>query len=76
MRCSFILIFYDRKPCNDEEYKIPLLVLNSAINPMAYAFYKKDITQEIKRRIYCVTVKKRNRVVEPVNADNCFTLES
>ena len=76
MRCSFILIFYDRKPCNDEEYKIPLLVLNSAINPMAYAFYKRDIKQEIERRICCVTAKKRNRVVEPVNADNCFTLES
>ncbi|XP_078367120.1 octopamine receptor beta-2R-like [Oculina patagonica] len=71
IRCSFVLIFNDRKPCNDEKYKIPLLVLNSAINPVAYAFYKRDIKKEIKRRICCVIGKKRIQV-----EDTCFTLES
>ncbi|KAJ7333595.1 hypothetical protein OS493_017137 [Desmophyllum pertusum] len=33
MRCSYVLLFNDDKPCNDHEYKIPLVVLNSAINP-------------------------------------------
>ncbi|XP_078367107.1 octopamine receptor beta-2R-like [Oculina patagonica] len=75
IRCSFARIFHDRKPCNDEEYKIPLLILNSAINPVAYAFYKRDIKKEIKRCISCVIGKKRNKI-ESVYEDNCFTLES
>ncbi|XP_078367061.1 octopamine receptor beta-2R-like [Oculina patagonica] len=54
IRCSFVLVFIDHEPCNDEEYKIPLLVLNSAINPVAYAFYKSDIKKEIKRKICCI----------------------
>ena len=75
IRCTFVLIFNGRKPCNDEQYKIPLLVLNSAINPVAYAFFKRDIKKEIKRRICCVMREKRNEV-EHVNENNCFTLES
>ena len=75
IRCTFVVIFNDGKPCNDEQYKIPLLVLNSAINPVAYAFFKRDIKKEIKRRICCVMRKKRNEV-EPVIEDNCFPLES
>ncbi|XP_020620003.1 histamine H2 receptor-like [Orbicella faveolata] len=53
IRCSFKIILKE-KNCNDEEYKIPLLVLSSAINPVAYAFFKRDIKREIKRRIFCV----------------------
>ena len=53
IRCSFIYLLKGKK-CNDEEYKIPLLLLNSAINPVAYAFFKRDIKKEIKRRISCV----------------------
>jgi len=53
IRCSFKIFLKDTK-CNDEEYKIPLLLLNSAINPVSYAFFKKDIMKEIKRRIVCV----------------------
>ncbi|XP_078367073.1 octopamine receptor beta-2R-like [Oculina patagonica] len=74
IRCTFVYFFNDRKPCNDEQYKIPLLVLNSAINPVAYAFYKRDIKKEINRCICCVDVKQRNKV-HPV-LDNCFTLQS
>ena len=56
IRCSLTLILKKGK-CNDEEYKVPLLVLNSAINPIAYAFLKRDIKKEIKRRIFCVILK-------------------
>ena len=75
IRCTFLNIFNGRKPCNDEEYKIPLFVLNSAINPVAYAFYKRDIKKEIKRRFCCVSATKRNKV-ETVNEESCFTVKS
>ena len=48
LRCTLVFIF-ENGQCNDEEYKLPLLVLNSAINPVAYAFFKRDIKKEIKR---------------------------
>ena len=35
LRYSFIYILKDETPCDDREYKIPLLVLNSAINLVA-----------------------------------------
>ena len=75
LRCTFVYIFNSSKPCNDQEYKIPLIVLNSAINPVAYAFFKKDIKKEIQRRVCCVIRKQRNKV-EPFNKDNCFIIES
>lgn len=51
-RCSFVLIFKDHEPCNDLPYKVPLIVLNSAANPIAYAVFKRDIKKEFKRRLY------------------------
>ena len=48
LRCSFKLLLHGNAVCNDQEYKVPLLVLNSAINPIAYAFFKRDIKKEIK----------------------------
>ena len=54
LRCGYILLFKTGKTCDDEEYKIPLLVLNSAINPIAYAFYKQDIKKEMTKCIFCV----------------------
>ena len=50
MRCS-LLMLTDRK-CNDFHYKIPLEVINSGINPIAYAFFKRDIKQECKRLLF------------------------
>ena len=41
MRCS--LLFLTGQSCNDFHYKIPLVVINSGINPIAYAFFKRDI---------------------------------
>ena len=54
LRCGFLQLFQTTitsgsSPCKDENYKIPILVLNSAINPLAYAFFKRDIKKEFKR---------------------------
>jgi len=59
IRCSLVHIF-KIGVCDDNEYKIPLLVLNSAINPVAYAFFKRDIKKEVKTTCppYC---RKRAR---------------
>ena len=48
LRCSFTILFHTTS-CKDENYKIPFLVLNSAINPLVYAFFKRDIKKEFKR---------------------------
>ena len=48
MRCSLLLLT-GHKCGNDFHYKIPLQVINSGINPIAYAFFKRDIQQECKR---------------------------
>lgn len=52
LRCSFVFILNGDKPCYDRHYKVPILVLNSAINPLAYAIFKKDIKKEFKRLLY------------------------
>ena len=57
--CSvFLLSVSFTKKCNDTEYKIPLLVLNSAINPLAYALLKRDIKEEFKIVTYVVRFKQ------------------
>ena len=50
MRCS--LLFLTGQRCNDLNFKIPLQVINSGINPIAYAFFKRDIKQECKRLLF------------------------
>ena len=52
LRCSFLILLSSL--CEDEQYKIPILVLNSAINPLAYAFFKRDIKKELKRLVGAV----------------------
>ena len=47
MRCS--LLFLTGQSCNDYSFKITLQVINSGINPIAYAFFKRDIKREFKR---------------------------
>ena len=51
LRCSLLVVFDTNASCKDEQYKIPVLVLNSAINPLSYAFFKRDIKKEFKRLI-------------------------
>ena len=50
LHCSFVHdLFSDHKRCNDLHYKVPLLVLNSVVNPFAYAILKRDIKNDFKR---------------------------
>ena len=63
LRCGFLILFETTRtsgssPCKDENYKIPILVLNSAINPLAYAFFKRDIKKEFKRLVGAVFYRK------------------
>ena len=51
MRCSLLLLT-GHKCDNDFHYKIPLQVINSGINPIVYAFFKRDIQQECKRLLF------------------------
>ena len=60
MRCS--LLFLTGQSCNDFHYKIPLQVINSGINPIAYAFFKRDIKQECKRLLQKASLIN-NRIV-------------
>ena len=59
LNCSFLLLSSPK--CDDENYKIPFLVLNSAINPLAYAFFKRDIKKEFRKLIGQVIFKKSNQ---------------
>ena len=54
LRCSFVYILNDHKPCNDLEYTIPIVVLNSAVNPSVYPVFKRDVKNEFKD--YCLSV--------------------
>ena len=48
LRCS-ISVLHDNNDCDDFHYKMPLQVVNSGINPLAYAVFKRDIKAELKR---------------------------
>ena len=41
LRCSLVVLSDTNASCKDEQYKVPVLVLNSAINPLSYAFFQK-----------------------------------
>ena len=51
LRCSLVLLSDSNASCKDRQYKIPVLVLNSAFNPLSYAFFKIDIKKELRRSI-------------------------
>ena len=61
MRCS--LLFLTGQSCNDYSFKITLQVINSGINPIAYAFFKRDIQQECKRLLFERRQLINNRIV-------------
>ena len=63
LRCSFAGLL--NLPCDDLSYKIPLLILNSAINPWAYALFKRDIRAMVKRLI-CRETSRNNNSVMPI----------
>ena len=51
--------------CNDVKYKIPILVSNSSINPLAYAFFKRDVKKEFRRLISIDMFFKKGNQVKP-----------
>ena len=57
LRCTILAVVYSAK-CEDVEYKLPILVLNSALNPLVYALLKRDINNEFKKVTYVVTFKR------------------
>ena len=48
LHCRFLILFdtTGMASCNDVTYKIPILILNSAIIPLAYAFFKRGVKKE------------------------------
>ena len=70
LRCSFTVVSDMDTSCNDTQFKMPLLVLNSAINPLAYSFFKRDIKKEIKGHFCCSVSSKSNRI-HPLNENSC-----
>ena len=60
IRCSIVSFFdyFGSASCDDVEYKLPILVLNSAVNPFVYALLKRDINNEFKKVTYVVTFKR------------------
>ena len=58
LRCSLVALFHNLR-CNDIVYKIPMLVLNSAINPWVYAFFKRDIKKEMIKKLICRKTKEK-----------------
>ena len=59
IRCIFAVILNDK--CDRGKYRELILVLNSAVNPLAYAFFKADLKREIKR-LFCKLFFKRKAV--------------
>ena len=60
IRCGVLYIL--NKWCLDSTYKIPTFVCNSAVNPLAYAFFKRDIKKEITKLMYKLTKHHRSKI--------------
>ena len=67
LHCSFLILFdtTGMASCNDVKYKFPVLVLNSAINPLAYAIFKRDVKKEFRRLISINMFLKKGNQVKP-----------
>ena len=67
LHCSFLILSdtTGMASCNDVKYKVPVLVLNSAINPLAYAFFKRDVNKEFRRLISINMFLKKGNQVKP-----------
>ena len=57
IRCTIVHVVYSAM-CKDEAFKLPILVLNSAVNPFVYALLKRDIKKEFKKVTYVATFKQ------------------
>ena len=55
--CTILGVVYSAN-CEDAEYKLPILVLNSAVSPLVYALLKRDINNEFKKVNFVFTFKR------------------
>ena len=63
--CSFVYMFYYLAACIiGYHYRMLISILNSAVNPLAYAVFKRDIKKEFKRMIYSSILKRTVSKVE------------
>ena len=62
LRCGFIIVLNDHvdQLCNVLHLQVLTVVLNSAVNPLAYALFKRDIKKELNRLICFGILQKRN----------------
>ena len=61
LRCGFLLAFNNEAAdnhCSHHYFEVPIVVLNSAANPLAYALFKRDIKKELKRLI-CTVIRTK-----------------
>lgn len=65
LQCDFQIVFTDHieKLCNVYHLYLLIVALNSAVNPLAYAIFKRDIKKELKRLICFVILQKRSWLV-------------
>ncbi|XP_078378675.1 octopamine receptor beta-2R-like [Oculina patagonica] len=62
LRCGLMIVFNSNidQLCNVLHLQVLVVVLNSAVNPLAYALFKRDIKKELHRLICFSRLQKRN----------------
>ena len=62
LRCGFLIVFknHNDKLCDVYHAQVLLVVLNSAVNPLAYALFKRDIKKELQR-LTCFAVLRQKK---------------
>ena len=61
LRCGFQILFkkHNDKLCDVYHVQVLIVVLNSGVNPLAYALFKKDIKKELKKLTCFVVLQQR-----------------
>ena len=74
LRCGFLIVFknHSDKLCDVYHGQVLLVVLNSAVNPLAYALFKRDIKKELKR-LTCFAVLRQRKFRNSERKECCNT---
>jgi len=74
LRCGFQIVFknHSDKLCDHDHVQVLLVVLNSAVNPLAYALFKRDIKKELKR-LTCFVVLQQGKFSDSERNERCTT---
>ena len=64
IRCSVIIFLNSTADCGDLEFKIPVLVSNSALKPFAYTLLKRDIKKAFKQLVKSTFKRPTGRPVK------------